>query len=264
MADQAWIAEQGFTGDALTSPEAIGAMNKYESREAFDIGAVNAMKSVGSPFRLPKTLDSLPDDAVRADFHTKVGELLGRDITSVTKAEDLADVNFADGLADASKVNEGLKTAFTEMVVGAGMSKSLAQKLITWNNTMATQSKNKTAEDATTAAGKVLTEVQGLYGGQAGVERHENMLSALIAQHGGLTAAEGETLNGILTKSRSEHVVLNKALFNMAKKIMPESTTTKVEQPGTTPKKVSLAARQDRDLPHTAGHLWGNKLGTPA
>lgn len=260
MADEQWY--DGMEHADLTTDEAKASFGKYKSEDDFRIGALNAMKSVGSPFRLPKTLDSLPDDAVRADFHTKVGELLGRDITSVTKAEDLADVNFADGLPDASTVNEGLKTAFIEMIVGAGVPKSVVQKIISFNNTMATQSRNKTAEDATTAAGKVLTEVQGLYGGQAGVERHENMLSALINQHGGLTAAEGETLNDILTKSRSEHVVLNKALFNMAKKIMPESTTTKVEQPGTAPAKESLAARQDRTLPHTAGHLWGNKLGT--
>jgi hypothetical protein len=238
-------------------PEVKAAMaeSKYNSHADWQTGAINAMKTVGSPFRLPKSLDSLPDDDVRKDFHSQLGKLLGRDV-SAASAEELAAVNFADGLADASNVNEDLKAAYIKMATDEGLSKALAQKLVSFNNTFVTQAKNAMAEAEITAASEVSDKIKGLYGGDAGVERHRDLVSALVLAHGGLTEEERAKFAGEVQSLTKKSVEANKALFNIAKKIMPESTTTKPGDPAGEIKKETLAQRQDKALPHTSQYLW--------
>ena len=263
MADENWY--DGMEG--ITGNESMLTMAKeFDSAESAVVGGFNAKKAVGAPYKLPKTLESLPDDKVRDELLSQVSGLYGVDTgrlteVRVSKAEDLADVNFADGLPDASKVNEGLKTAFTDMIIATGAPKSLVQKIITFNNTMVTQAANQKAQTDTEAAGKVSAEVKGLYGGEAGVERHRGLVSALFQAHGGLTTEETEAFATIIQGATKDHVVANKALFNLAKKIMPESTTAKPGEPGYVAKKTSLAETQNKALPHTTGHLWPPKIG---
>ena len=94
-----------------------GLLSKFETAEAAHSGYVELQRSAGKPFKLPESLDKLLNDDARADFTSKVGKLLGKDVTGVKSEEDLKDVNFAEGLPDARMLHPDLKKEMTKWAV---------------------------------------------------------------------------------------------------------------------------------------------------
>jgi hypothetical protein len=238
-----------LTHEQLVTPEAKIALAKYPSSDEALIGGLNAMKAVGKPFRLPKSLESLPDDTVRQDFTSQVGRLMG----AIESEEDIADVNFAEGLADARNVNPELVTAFKKFAVDNKLPKSLISKLVGFNNQFATQILNQQAQVRTETATKTNETLKVLYGGDEGVKAHTEMVKRLFKDHAGLTAEEYEqSAQGLITSGITQDAVLCKALFNLAKDIVPEAQTEGVEQTKKTEETESTTKDQ---MPKTAKAL---------
>lgn len=246
------MVDEHWSDDIETTPEVKAAMvnGKYDSLAEWRIGAANAMKSVGAPFKLPKSLDKLPSDEVRADFQKQVDAL-----RPVYDEKQLDDVNYAEGLADAKSVNEDLKKAFAGFLKENEVPKAMAQKLIAFNNGQATLFSTAAAKKSEGDAAIVKGTIDGLYGGEEGVAKHHELVTRMFDKHGGLTTEENEALTEILKSGTSRHAVLTRALFNLAKEVVVEGKT-ELTGTGSEKKKETLKERQKRTMPGISSFLW--------
>ncbi len=225
-----WIA--GLSNETLKTPKAQEWLNKYESHEEALAGGFNAAEKVGAPFRLPESLDKLPDDKTRGEFTSQVRKLMG----AVEKEEDLNDVNFADGLADAKTVNQDLAAAYKKIGVELGLTKTQFTKLIKFSNSWGQQYKNaqtqaaqKAAQDELNASRQVLSP---LFGGDEGIKQETEAVRRMFQNHAGLTAEEFEkTPKAMIDNGLMRDPIYAKALFNIAKNFK-ESTTEKGQPTG--------------------------------
>ena len=257
---------EGVQHQELSTPEAKEWLGKYTSQEEALAGGFNAAKAVGAPFRLPKSLESLPDDNMRSQFTSEVTKLLpvNKLVGAVEKDEDLKDINFAEGLADARTVSEELKTSFTKLISGMkNVPKSAIQPIITWWNQTSQAAVSKHIQDlqgkAQAASENTKTILNGLFGGEEGVKQHSEAVLRMVKNHMGLTDAESEALGASMMKEMLTDPIRARAMFNLAKSFKESSTEKGATQDG--PKKESLADRQDKAMPIITGHLWPKKVG---
>jgi hypothetical protein len=257
MPDQEWVGE--LTHEKLTTPEAKTVLNEYTSQDEFMAAGLEAKRKVGQPYRLPKSLDKLPDDNVRTQFKSDIAGLIGHDFDVAESEESLKDINFAEGLADARKVNADVVAAFSKFAVENKLPKALVQKLAGFNNGLVTAFMTQQEQARTEAATKVNDSLKVLYGGEKGVAQNTENVKRLFKNHCGLTAEEyEESAQGLVDSGMTQSAVICKALFNLAKDIVSEGTTEGGERTHD-PKKQTLAQRQDKYLPNLSGHLWPKK-----
>lgn len=242
----------GLTHERLVTPEAKANLRKFDSEEAAHIGYLDLQTSAGKPFKLPKTLEAVdhwPDEADRDGFRAQLKALN----TVEYDPAQLDDVNYAEGLADATTVNEGVRDAFKTFLKENKVSKALAQKIAAFSNgqsILLRSAQSKAADDNATIV-KATTE--GLYGGEEGVAKHQELVKRMADQHGGLTPEEGEVLVGLLKTGTAKNVVLTKFLYNLAKKVVPEGET---EQSSRGPGSEKTESEQTKEqMPATAAVL---------
>lgn len=149
-----WI--DNFTHSSITDENKEAFTNyakNYATIEDAVIGGQNHKKATGAAFKLPESMDKLPDDAMRSDFTSKTLKLLGR--SPVRNVEELSDFNFTDGMADGSTPDEVMKAAFAQHIIDSGKSKSMAAKDAKFFNTM--MGKAVEANKATEATNAIAT-----------------------------------------------------------------------------------------------------------
>jgi len=225
-----WTDEE--THQDLITPEAKVTLSKYNTKEDALVGGLNAMRDYGKPFKLPKSLENLPDDAVRADFTAKVGKLQG----AIEDESAFEGMNFADGLADARNVSEELVGAFKKFAVENKLPKSLLPKLVLFNNQFANGIANAQTKTKTETAAKVNDTLKELFGGDDGVKTNTENVRRMFKDHAGLTAEEYEqTAPALIDSGITGSAVLSKALFNLAKPYT--ESTTETTEPGGVEKK---------------------------
>ena len=131
--EQHWT--QGFENAAVTTENRESfntAMSKYATQDEAIIGGYNAQKAMGKPFRVPESMDKLPDDASRNEFSSQARSALG--INTPKSVDDLADFNFKDGLAEDATVNEDLVGKLKAWAVEAGVDTGSLQKMVSFYN----------------------------------------------------------------------------------------------------------------------------------
>ncbi len=231
----------------LQTPEAKTVLSKYNSNEDALVGGLNAIKQVGRPFKLPDSLDKLPDDATRADFTGKIGKLMG----AVENDEAMVDVNFAEGLPDAKMVDAELVTAFKAFAIENKLPKSLVAAIAKFNNQYAVKVRQANNQDVIDTATKVNGELLPMFGGEDGIKKHNENVKRMFQNHGGLTNEEFEAVvPGLVESGITKSTPLSKALYNIAGKFK-EGTTEDPGGGGGTTEEPGIA----QELPVTAGIL---------
>lgn len=107
-------------------------MSKFPTQADAVIGYTELQKSAGKPFKLPESIDKLPDDQTRADFSDGVNKLIGRTIPK--DMESFADVNFKDGLAEDAQVNEKFTGIIKQWAVDNKIPLETVSKLASFYN----------------------------------------------------------------------------------------------------------------------------------
>ena len=142
-----------FEHDTLAEPAVreslTKAMGKYETPEAAVLGNYELQKVAGKPFKLPESIDKIPE-AQREEFTASARKVLGME--GVKSVEDLADLNFKDGLADNIPIEAELSESFKEFVVENKVSKAGAQKLVGFYNKLVTKAVDGMKNQMTEAA----------------------------------------------------------------------------------------------------------------
>jgi hypothetical protein len=217
MADEQHWSE-GFEHESLAEPQAreafTKAMSKYESPEAAVMGGYNAIKEVGKPYKLPESLDKLPDDKIRQEFQAGLGKLLG----AVEKPEDLKDIKWLDG-SKQEKPDEGLVTSFSKFAAENKIPKSLAQKLVSFHNSLMTQELQAYEQTKAQKNKEVNEYLLKSYNGSADALKADvELMKRMFLHHAGLTPDEyeqagEEVFNSLITQSP----ILAKAILGLAK-----------------------------------------------
>jgi hypothetical protein len=201
--DEHWTGE--FEHETITEEnrEAFAtAMTKYATPEDAIVGGFNAQKLAGKPFRLPESLDKLPDDKVRNDFTSQAHKLLG--IEHAPNVEALADLDLKVGLAEGHQVDENLGNAFKQFVVENKVPKAVAQKAIGFHNQMMAQAREAMAAQAEAAQVKAATDTNAAliahFGSEAKVKDQSELLRRAI-KNSGITAEEYERVGEVMADS---------------------------------------------------------------
>jgi len=213
----------------LKTPEAVQHLSKYDDVESALVGNINQAKLIGKPFKLPESLDKLPDDNTRSDFTSQVNKLLG----AVEKEEDLADVDFADGLADARTQKDEITGAIKKWAIGKP--KSIVKEVTKLINSINQQMLNATAADELKTTQEINGKLSALLGGDKAVADGYENVRRLFQNHMGLSEDEyNQGGKEFVEKVLMNNFVMSKGLINLAKETVKEGTTITGPGGGTT------------------------------
>ena len=169
------------------------SMAKFPTMQDAVIDGYGLQKLKGQPFKMPESLDKLPDDATRTDFINQVNKLTGREIVSDVKGLDDLDVKL--NLAENHTVNDDMVSAFKEFVVSEKIPKAMAQKLIGFNNDMVSKLTAKMMEkqeaDSLALAETTNKQLIEKYGSKEEVDKQSELFKrAVISKVGDNEKAE--------------------------------------------------------------------------
>ena len=205
----------------LQSPEAKAILSKFNSADDAHVGYIQLQKAAGRPFKLPDSMDKLPDDATRADLSARMGKLMG----AVENQDSMKDVNFAEGLPDANMVNADLVTAFKAFAIENKLPKSVVSAVAKFNNQFGLKLSQANQQAALDTATKVNGELLPMFGGEEGIKKHNEDVKRMFQNHGGLTDEEFQAvIPGLVESGITKSTPLSKALYNIAAKFGEGST----------------------------------------
>lgn len=212
----------------LQSPEAMTWLDKYDSVNDALAGGFSAVKKVGEPFKLPESLEALegrPDGKAKvSEFKSQVNKLMG----AVEKEEDLADINFSEGLADARNQNPELVEALKKW--GVGKPKNIVAEVVKFINTFNQGLLNTEQNNAKNVLKEVAGNLATLYGGEKAVQENYELVRRMFQNDMGLTADEyNKAGKDFVENVLMKNTVVSKGLMNLARQIGKEGTT---EPPG--------------------------------
>lgn len=206
------------------------AYSKYGSQEEALLGGLEAIKMTGKPFKLPESLDKLPDDNVRGQLKEGVAKLFGVNLdTAKTLSEvvgDNFDLDFKAGLAEGQEPDEATVNFLKLQDVVKTWPKAIAQQAVQLHNQMMANARQQMAEQAITAAtetNKALLADPEL-GGEKGVaEGSEHVKRAFLKVLGPEMYEKGG--QALAESGLTRNPVLAKALIKICKQIGTEGVT---------------------------------------
>lgn len=228
-----WL--DGFEDDSLNTPEAkesfSKAMNKYESKDAALIGGFNAMKEVGKPYKLPESLDKLPDDETRATFRSQANKVLG--VEYVESVDSLADVDIKTGMPEDSKVeaDPNIFNMLKNTAVEKKWPKSVVKDILELYNGPLTKyaieaQSARLATQKTEAANKTNEALVTHFGSQEKVKEQSELLRRAVQNNAGLTAEEYEKVGDAMADSiLTKDPVMARAMLTLLAPLAAEGTT---------------------------------------
>ena len=233
------------------------AMSKYGSLEDAVVGGFNAQKVAGKPYKLPESLDKLPDDAVRGEFTSQAQKLLG--IEYAGNIEDLTDLDLKVGMAEGGEVDENLANAFKDFVVKEKIPKTIAQKMIGYHNqTMAKATEafaTKAEADNLAAATATNEALIAEFGSKEKVAEQSELLRRAIQNHVGLTPEEYEEMGEAMADSvLTKNPVMAKVMLKVLAPLAAEGNTD-IGKGGAPTKELTIK----EELPKTGSALGWDK-----
>lgn len=253
--DGHWSDE--LTHEKLITPEAKTVLKEYTSQEEFMSAGLEAKKMVGTPFRLPKSLESLPDDDARAEFTSGVESVLG--VKRVQSEEDLEGIDFAKGYKNAKDANKDVEAAIKKFAIEKGRTKAQVEELITLVNQTNQGLKNTAEQKIIDDATEVKKTLTVMCGSEDKVNSSYDGVRKLFQNHCGLSEQEFENAGKtFVEKILTKDAVMSKAFFNLAESIVTEGDTDTGSKGGKG-KPESMAERQNKEMPIITGRLWSKK-----
>ncbi len=251
---------EGFEHSAVTTEnrEAFNkAAIKFPTQGDMCVGYMEQSKLVGQPFKLPESMDKLPDDASRSDFTAQVNKLQGREFA--VDVAGLIDLDMKAGsTAEGEMYDEALGNRFKQFVVNEKIDKAKAQAMVKFHNTIMGEARTTFAEKATTdhaAAARACNDVlvaHADFGTQDKLDVQTTRLHRALLSKTGLTAEEAENVSKFFKEGEgATNPVLRRVMLNALAPLATEATTESGKG-GTAGPKVKTTAQQ---LPKTAAAM---------
>lgn len=247
-----------FEHESLAAPETresfSKAMSKYNTKEEAILGGYNAMKQVGTPFRLPESLDKLPDDKVRGEFKSQASKLLG--ISGVEKLEDLADLDIKAGLKPDHEINEEFVNSFKQFAVERKLPKQTAQELVGFHNQALSAAMDKIETAKIEAATKTNEALIAHFKNKEEVAKQSELVRRAVQNWPGMTTEKYERIgnaiaDSILTKDPDAAIVFTEMISKYALE-----GNTEVGTGGS--KTTETAYERNKRLYPSSPSMWGS------
>ncbi len=215
MPDEHWSKE--FEHPSITD-ENRGAfnthMNKFTTREDAIVDGFGLAKLKGKPFKLPESMDSLPDDTVRGELTTQARKLLG--IVHAANIEELSDVDLKVGMAEGASYDEDFAKIFKQFAVDKKIPKSVLGPIAEFFNLAAGKVGNA-QRDAMVAAIEETNKklaAHSDFGSKEGLDEASVLTHRALANNMGLTTDEANDVAEFL-KSRegATNATIRRILF---------------------------------------------------
>lgn len=233
--EQHW--SQTYEHESLTAPEAresfVKTMSKFEKPESVPIGYFELQKSAGKPFKLPESLDKLPDDKTRQEFQLGVSKLLG----AVEKPEDLKDIDWLKGSTlENDTPQEHLVKAVSDFAVARKWPKSIVQDIAElWNAGISAPERAKLAETKKQEEAELQEKAKvikesfvKISGSEDNLKVDKDLLQSMFRNHAGLSGDEydavGDELAGLLLGDVTKAPNMAKGLIMLARQFKSGDT----------------------------------------
>jgi len=257
-----------FEHTSLAAPEAQeafkSAMSKYGSQEDAVVGGFEAMKAVGKPFKLPESLDKLPDDTVRGEFTSQAHKLLG--IETAENIEALTELDMKAGQAEGALFDEGLANSFKAFVVEKKINKANAQEMVGFYNQTMAKARIAIAAKAEAdklAAAKTCNEAliaHPDFGSAEKVAEQSELLRRSIQNCPGITPEEYEEVGEELANSMlTKNPVMARVMLKLLAPLAAEGSTDTGAGGKAKEKELTGSEQTKKDLPKTAKALGWNE-----
>ncbi len=201
------------------------SMEKYETPDDAIVGNFNQQKVMGKPFRMPESMDKLPDDASRGDFTAQAHKLLG--IEHAKDVEGLADINMKAGQTEGAAFDENLAASFKQFVVEQKLNKNESQKYVEFfNQTLAKVAQVQEASklDAAKTCNEALVAHPD-FGSEEKVKEMSELMRRAIFNNVGLTPEEAEQMGNEMTSEITRHPVMARVMLKVLAPLAQEGNT---------------------------------------
>lgn len=255
-----------FEHESITDANRVDfnkAMEKFPTQADVSVGYVELQKSAGKPYKLPESVDNLPE-AARGEFTSRAQELLG--IHYPANVEALSDLDLKLNSADDAPMDEARAAAFKQYCVDEKIPKGIAQKIIGFHNKGQADA-NKAYTEAveaqkTEAANKQVAAVNECndllathYGTKEKLEDNTKLLHMAFLNNVGITADEANGLSEFMRdREGATNAVLRKVLINA---LAPLAKQSNVEGGGDGTPVVPQADPDEGSPSYIA--IWGKK-----
>jgi len=234
--DEHWAGEFEHESVTVDNREAFKtSMAKFPTQADAVANNMELQKVAGQNFKLPKSIEGLPDEAMRKDFTAQVNTLFGREFAADTEALSVLDMK--SGASEGAKHNEDFAAAFKQFVVDKNIAKSDAQSLITFFNEATGKALTKFGEDKAAfdiAADKTCKDALiAHFGSQENVDKQDILMHrALLGKDIGLNADEAaEVAEAIKGSNAMKNPLLKQVLYKALGPLAAESSTEGGDKP---------------------------------
>ena len=235
---QDWVNDFEHEGITDDNRESFNMhMDKFPTQADAVMDGYGLAKMKGKPFKMPESMDKLPDDASRTDFTSQAHKLLG--IEHATDLNSLAEINLKKGLPEGSPYDENFANAFKQFAIDKKIPKSAMEPLAEFFNLASTKAQGdmvaKTAADF--AASKQATETALAadkdFGSKEKLDEQTVLLHRALTNNTGLNTEEA---NGIAEFLRDREGATNPVLRKvLLKTLAPLAASSSNENGGGNP-----------------------------
>jgi hypothetical protein len=229
--DKPWY--KGIINENLNTPEAEQVLSQYKTVEDALVGGLEAKKAVG---RKLENVIQKPVKGSPAEEITKYQKTLLKELGAVETEEELADVNFAEGLPEGAPVDETLVGMYKKFAIENGIPKSMIGKNVAFYNQMmalAKQGYEKNLLAEVEEANKYFVEH---YGSEEEVAKNRELVKRMFRTSFGLSEAEYEQVGTELADTGFiRKKILGRILMDWAKEKVQEDSSAKGQGGGTPP-----------------------------
>lgn len=205
------------------------SMGEYTTINDAVYAGFNAKRKIGVPFKLPESMDNVPE-ADRGDFTTRAHKLLG--IEHVTDIANLSEVDLKKGMADGVPYDENFATAFKQFAIDNKIPKNLLTPIAEFFNLASAQSRQDLAARKET---ELATAKRGVndalvahpdFGTQEAVDEKTILLHRALKDHVGVSIEEANEVSEFMkNREGATNPVLRRILINALAPLAAEGST---------------------------------------
>jgi len=233
------------------------AMGKYETPEDAHVGLLEAQKVIGAPFKLPESMDKLPDDKTKAEFMSGVNKLTG----VVESEEQLKDFPWTKGMAEGGQADETMVNTFKQFLFKNPMPRTTAENAVElWNtaNRQARESHTQALKQQVTETNQKLSQA---FGGDENYKVQKELFKRTLQNKSGLTPEEAGQLVNDLFDENGNIVAVNplftKAIITAMAPLSKQGSTEGGEGGEIKEKEKEKSFGEKEGLEKTTKALWG-------
>jgi hypothetical protein len=215
-----WLNDE--KNEKLITPEAKRDLAKFESKDDIAISYMELQKSASRPYKLPESLDKLPDDKTRGEFTVNTLKLLG----AVDKEEALDDLDYAVGLPKDRQLDTALVGRLKKYAVEKHWPKSIVQDVVGLHNIINEETRQNLVNQFNDLQAKAKEARIKRYGSEEKDKEVFELIRRMFQNCGDLTPEEYEdSAVSLMNNGITTDPIIYKALGVFASKLVKEGTT---------------------------------------